>query len=82
MESELTVSGQLGIPEDKNPIEVPKPSKPSGEPPHYYVVEQQHVLPHTGEFQHVGYFMIGLLLLIVILMFGLCHKSKLFSKIA
>ncbi|GAX46496.1 hypothetical protein [Pseudolactococcus reticulitermitis] len=79
MESELTVSGQLGMVDPVTPPDLPKTSAPR------YTVQQKSVaaptglLPSTGELQAAGGLMlIGLVCLILVLMIRRTQpKSKL-----
>ncbi|GAX46506.1 hypothetical protein [Pseudolactococcus reticulitermitis] len=76
MESEITVSGQLGITDTQDPIEEPELPRTSGDQT-IYTVHQQGILPDTGELQTSGSVLfIGLLCLIVVLIFRIRSTSK------
>ena len=76
MRNEIAVSGQLGMAEEKVPVEGSK-SDQTIEERTSYTTQQQSMLPDTGELQDVGCIMlIGLLCLIVILIFKTFEKSK------
>lgn len=71
-ESQIAVSGELGIKDKPVPVEVPKLPK-TNEPPRYTVRQQSilqptGLLPSTGELGGVGYLMIGLFCLVFLLL--------------
>lgn len=79
--SEITVSGQLGMTDKKEPTEEPKLPTTSRDQPRYTVHQKSQpapskLLPTTGELQRVGGVMLGLLCLILVLMFISKPKTK------